>query len=341
MGTGAKKSHGCVAAATDGSGGGADACSVNRPELGCLRRARSQHGLITHSQALAAGMTRRQIELRLASGAWERVLPRVYRMAGTPTTDEGELMAATLWAGEGSAASGRSAAALWELIEVRGHRAEITTHRKISARGVLVHRSYSLPPEDITRLRSIPVTTAARTLLDLGAVLSLEALERALERALHKRLTRMEVLEVRFHRWTRQGRVGAGKWRRLLELRDPFLKATATDFETRMSQLTRRHGLPTPLRQYSVFDDDRFVARLDFAYSVEKVAIECDSEEWHLGREPWQRDMRRYNALTALGWSVLRFSWWDVTDHPQQVASRIKDVLAQRRRRLSAPSLRA
>jgi very-short-patch-repair endonuclease len=323
-----------VAAVTDGSGERAEAGSVNRPELGCLRRAQRQHGLITHSQAVRVGMTRRQIELRMASGAWERVLPQVYRVAGSPPSDEADLMAATLWAGEGAAASRRSAAALWGLIEIRGQLAEITSHRKISCPGVLVHRSYSLPPEDITRLRSIPVTTAARTLLDLGAVLSIDALERALERALHKKLTRMELLEVCFHRWTRQGRLGAGKWRRLLELRDPSLEATATDFETRMSQLTRRHGLPTPLRQYSVFEGDQFVARLDFAYPIEKVAIECDSEEWHLGRKPWQRDMRRYNALTALGWSVLRFSWWDVTDHPHQVASRIGDVLARRRRRL-------
>ena len=95
-----------------------------------------------------------------------------------------------------------------------------------------------------------------------------------------------------------------------------------------MSQLIREHGLPMPIRQHSIFNGHVFVARPDFAYLVEKVAIECDSTEWHLGREPWQRDLRRYNALTALGWRVLRFSWWDVTKRPHHVASRIRDVLA-------------
>ena len=86
----------------------------------------------------------------------------------------------------------------------------------------------------------------------------------------------------------------------MLEVREPAWTPTASDFETRMSQLIREHGLLMPIRQHSIFNGDVFVARPDFAYLVEKVAIECDSTEWHLGREPWQRDLRRYNALTAL-----------------------------------------
>jgi very-short-patch-repair endonuclease len=308
---------------------------VANPELQCLLLARSQFGLITLAQALALGMTRRQVELRIGCGMWDRVLPAVYRVAGVPASEDQNLMAAVLWAGDGSAASGRSAGALWGLIEATGRRPEITTHRKIRCPAVVVHRSYSLPPEDITRVRSVPVTTPTRTLLDLGASLPLKSLERALERALHRQLTHMKALTDRFEEWTRRGRPGAAAWRRLLELRNPSLKPTATDFETRMSQLTREHALPPPLRQYSIFEDDHFVARPDFAYPAEKVAIECDSEEWHRGREPWQKDMWRYNALTALGWKVLRFSWWDVTKKPDQVANRIRRVLTAQRRLLA------
>jgi hypothetical protein len=95
----------------------AEAGCVRHPELACVRVAGRQHGLVSHTQALAEGMTPRQVELRIRSGAWVRVLPSVYRIAGTPRSEDQEVMAATIWAGEGSSASGRCAARMWEPIE--------------------------------------------------------------------------------------------------------------------------------------------------------------------------------------------------------------------------------
>jgi very-short-patch-repair endonuclease len=300
---------------------------MTHEKLRCCEVARGQLGLITHVQARKCGMSHRQISSRIGCGEWTVVLPDVYRLAGLPHSHSQETMAACLWAGPEAAVSHRSAASHWGLVELEVERPEITTHRNLRSTKIIVHRSYCLRVDDVTCSGGLRVTTPTRTLLDLGSILSSSRLERALERALHKRVTDIDSLAARFNEWARRGRPGARKWRALLELRDSSLEPTASDFETRMSQLIRRYNLPAPVRQHVIMQGTRFLARADFAYPAQRVLIECDSEQWHRGREPWQRDMWRYNTLVAAGWKVLRFTWWDVTSQPDYVAGRIVDVL--------------
>jgi hypothetical protein len=77
--------------------------------------ANRQFGLVSRSQALAAGLSQRAIGRRLQSSQWERLYPSVYRLPGAPRSWEQKLMGALLWAGPEAALSHRSAAALWKL----------------------------------------------------------------------------------------------------------------------------------------------------------------------------------------------------------------------------------
>ena len=120
-------------------------------------------------------------------------------------------MAACLWAGPEAAISHRSAANYWGLAEVETDRPEIRTDRNLRSTKVVVHRSYCLTPNDVTGDGRLRVTTPTRTLLDLGSILSSSRLERALERALHKRMTDLDLLTARFDKWARKGRPGARK----------------------------------------------------------------------------------------------------------------------------------
>jgi hypothetical protein len=70
-------------------------------------------------------------------------------------------------------------------------------------------------------------------------------------------------------------------------------------------------GLPEPLRQYEVSAGGWSVGRVDGAYPDIMLALEADGYEWHSAKAEWLRDRRRQNALVALGWAVLRFTWED------------------------------
>jgi putative AbiEi antitoxin of type IV toxin-antitoxin system len=69
-----------------------------------------QDGLVTAAQAGDAGISARTVQRRVGSGAWERVMPRVFLVAGHPTTDAVRVRAAGLWAGERGVISGPAAA---------------------------------------------------------------------------------------------------------------------------------------------------------------------------------------------------------------------------------------
>jgi very-short-patch-repair endonuclease len=64
-----------------------------------------------------------------------------------------------------------------------------------------------------------------------------------------------------------------------------------------------RAGLPSPVAQFRVFDEEGFVARVDFAYPELRIAIEYDGLG-HGERRAFLSDRRRLNRLVAAGWIV-------------------------------------
>lgn len=143
-------------------------------DAGLAHDSEARHGIFTRSHALAAGLTDAHIEQHLTTGAWQPVFHSAYRVTGAPTTWQGTLLAACWAGGFRAVASHRSAAALYELAGSREQVAEITCPRWRRARhpGVEVHETKALDPIDMTVVDGIPVTTAERTLFDLGAVCS-------------------------------------------------------------------------------------------------------------------------------------------------------------------------
>ena len=126
----------------------------------CTMLAAEQHGCISFEQALRCGLSADAVFRRARSGRWRRILPSVYAVTGAPATWEQRLMAAVLWAGEGTAIARASAAALWKLPGFGPGRVEIYhATSKRSRSGVIVHR-VRLDPRDATHLRGRPVTTA-------------------------------------------------------------------------------------------------------------------------------------------------------------------------------------
>lgn len=289
------------------------------------RLAARQYSLAHRTQALALGMTSRQIQARLDSGWILPVHRGVYRVVGGPSSPEQALLAACLAAGATATASHRSAALLWGLRGVDDAPTEITVfgdrHRRLN--GVVVHRTDELATVDLSRRLRIPVTTPARTLLDLGAVAPVAVVESALEDALMRRLVGFALLGRTLDRLGAPGRSGAGVLRALVEERDPATAPTQSALEDALLGVLRRGGLPEPVRQFEVGG-----VRLDFAYPHVRLGIEADSRIWHGGRLDVQRNSDKANLLTARGWRVLHFTWGDVRRRAAYVLDAVAPELA-------------
>src|SRR5215207_6149914 len=207
-----------------------------------------QHGLFTVAQSDEAGLTRDQRDTRIRAGRWEVVHPGVYRVGGVPETWRARLLAAC-WGAHGvAAASHRSAAELWDLPGATTAHLEVTCRRYKRARvdDLVVHESKLLRPEDVETIDGIPVTTIEQTLLGLAAVAGSTIAGMALDRALHRKLTTRKRLDDFVSAKGARGRNGIGVLRELLEKHDPLAGVPESAMETRMKQLLRRHGLPTP-----------------------------------------------------------------------------------------------
>jgi len=177
-----------------------------------------QHGAFTRAQATGLGLSTDQVDRRLASGAWVRVFPRVYRHAATPASVLLLHSAAVLWAGAGCALSHSSAAALWRLdgVRVRAPELVVPMRRGPKADGVLVHRARRVDAREIGAIAGLPVTAPVRTLVDLASVVDDHALRRALESAIARRLVSARSVLDWLERSGSAGRPGVRRLRRVL-----------------------------------------------------------------------------------------------------------------------------
>jgi very-short-patch-repair endonuclease len=78
-----------------------------------------------------------------------------------------------------------------------------------------------------------------------------------------------------------------------------------------------------PVFQFEVWHNGKLIARLDFAFPRYKIAIEIDGWSSRATSADLRRSTRRRNALTALGWTILHFTWLDIVGNPDYVVSQI------------------
>lgn len=298
-----------------------------RPEVRCSLIAATQFGLITLSQALAAGLTEQQVRYRHAVGKWDRVYPTVYRFAGTPHSYEQDLLAVTLWLRPNVVVSHRAAAALWEFDGFELRHPEVTTDRKVRAPArVVVHRSKVMPARHRTRRGRFPVTSAVRTLIDVAAVIDEERLEVALDCGL--RLCRYGLTELRreLDYMGKRHHRGVAVVRALVDLRLPDDKPARSALEIKALRVLRRAGLPTPIRNYEVRIESRR-REIDLAYPHAMVGIECHSKKHHFGNFAEEQDLVRDRELTALGWRIIYVTDRQLTRDPDGFAASVSRTL--------------
>ncbi len=185
--------------------------AIARKNLDCdrdmNRTAAMQRSLISKRQLTELGVSSSSVSRRVASGRLRRVSARVYALPGPLLDFEQRVLAAILATDGRGVASGRTAAALMNLDGFPRSVIEITVPAdvRLAVAGVVVHRS-DLPEMDVQIRNGLPMTTPARTLLDLGGVASFEDVEMALEDVLRRNLASLARL-----RWYAQARVANGR----------------------------------------------------------------------------------------------------------------------------------
>ena len=296
-----------------------------RPALLCEAKGRTQFGVLSRRQARTLGMSDSAIDRKISSGEWQIVLPGVLVLPGAPESWEQSVMAACLRPATGAVASHTTAAALWKLSGFPPGPVEISAPRTVrSRRGMIVHRAIDLMPIDIAHVGPIPVTTVARTLLDVGAVADIDTVEQALDDALHRGLVTLPRMRWTLKRLGRNGRPGAARLRRLLRQRGPGYIPAESALELRLISLLRAAKEPEPVRQFHIREGGRVLGRVDLCYPEAKLVIEVDGYEYHSRKPAWQRDRRLQNALTLRGWRVLRVTEEDMRRRPRQVVEEIR-----------------
>ncbi len=271
-------------------------------------QAAEQYGVIDLDDALRH-VTDRQVEYAIEQGRLEPLFPRsgTYRFSGAPECWEQWLFAACR-AGR-SWASHKSAARVWGVSHVPAQRLEVLVadDRVVRLRGVRAHRSTRIPAHHVTEFAGIPITTGARTIVDLSAVCSDATLEKALDDALRRGVTTIHEVRACFDDLAGRGRRRIAHLRPLLDARQPEYHPGANDGERRVVQWITNAGLPRPVQQiWVVAEGNKYC--LDFGYPWWKIGFEWDGWEDHGLRRAFSYDRNRRNDLELAGWLLLQFT---------------------------------
>lgn len=270
----------------------------------------AQHGLATRRQILDLGGTDALIARRIASGQWTRARRGVIVIGAAAASWEQRVMAACLAGGDGALASHRTAGRHWGIVERSGRIQLLAGDERVLALDqVQAHRTLILPPVDRTVHRGIPITSVARTLVDLAAGQDQVVVGRWLDDAMRRLLLDPRELRSCIARLAGPGRPRPTSLVDALAERWAGYDPGDSALEARTLLALSRAGLPAPVQQHVVRRPDGRTAYIDLAYPEQLVAIELDGYEHHRTRTAFDQDRARANDLTLLGWHVYRFTW--------------------------------
>lgn len=212
-------------------------------------------------------------------------------------------------------ASHRTAAALYGIGGIAPGIIELSstvTRRLPPGSDVILHRPVSMPDDDVLLWRGIPMTSPARTLLELGAVVDESVVRRAARDALRKHLITVPQLQEVLARCGTRGKGGTTSLRAVLATLGSEETILHSELEARLKTLLRE----TPIGEQYVWQpritlfDNSFV-HPDLLFRRRRVLVEALGYEFHSARPDFERDHRRWNAMTASNYTVMFFLYAD------------------------------
>jgi len=272
---------------------------VDLPQL--QQVARRQWGVVTREQLAALGLSSNGIAEWIRTKRLIRLHRGVYAYGHDRLRRQGYWLAAVLTCGPGAALSHTSGAGLWEMRASGGGVIDVTVPSRagrIRRTGIRVHRSGRLSPEEVTEKDGIPVTTPARTLLDLSDVLDIQGVRRAVTEAEYRHLydhtALMAAVERNPGRRTRKLLTAAMEGR---------LHRTRSPLEDRFLTFKEKWGVEEPECNVHVEGYE-----VDFLWRRVGLAVELDGLAEHGTREAVRRDRKKDRVLWRAGIRTMRLT---------------------------------
>jgi very-short-patch-repair endonuclease len=280
----------------------------------------AQQGRVSRAQLLAAAITPSAVDRRHRNGQLIRVHPGVYAVAHTAPIPLADETTALLACGDGALLSHHSAITRWRMRPgiARPIHVTIRAGRQGPAPdGVLVHRSTTLAAADARIHEGLPVTSPARTLLDVASTLTDRDIERLLDEAMFalRLVTRAQIADV----LRRAGRhPGAATLARVYRGHTRSTR-TESEPEEQLLELIRAAGIPEPELQAYVLGH-----RIDYLWRAQGVAVEVDGYDFHSSPAAFERDRRRDGQLlTRAGIVVIRLTRRRIAEEPFAVVAEL------------------
>ncbi|HEX5927811.1 MAG TPA: AbiEi antitoxin N-terminal domain-containing protein [Solirubrobacterales bacterium] len=292
--------------------------------------AKRQHGVVSARQLRQLGYSYDVMADAARSGRLHRLHRGVYAVGYQPLTWHGRCLAAVL-ARAPAFASHASAGWIWGLLRYPPGTIDLTAPTKRHGIGPARLHFAPLDARDRTEREVIPVTSLARTQLDLAATLPPGRIERVLERSEELQLLDLSSLEELLSRVTHHR--GVRPLREALAIHRPDPTFTRSGLERRFLALVKTAGLPVPAMNRNVAGFE-----LDAYWEAERFAVELDVFETHGTRAAFERDRLRQEDLLLAGIAVDRVTGPRLEREPQQVIERLQRLLAQRRALLRRPA---
>jgi very-short-patch-repair endonuclease len=305
--------------------------------------ARRQEGLVTTRQLQTVGLSDEAISRWASTGRIRPVFRAVFTLGHARISTQARMRAAAL-ACPGAVISHRSVAALLgfgktapvvvDLIpgEQRG--------RKID--GIKPHRVPFPGRSEWGYVNGIPVTSVARTIVDLAGVQGEKQLRESVERAATERLLDVAAIEAILAVGPK--RRGAPCLRRVLAPWRPVAETAKYPtfrslFEAKLLPLVAAAGLPLPRFNAPVRTAERTL-EVDLLWEHARFVVEADSRKHHGIEVAFERDHLRARELIAAGYAVLGVTWREAEQEPAAVFAVIRQELEKRGPRSSAARTR-
>jgi hypothetical protein len=249
----------------------------------------------------------------------------VYAVGHSRLTPRARMWAAVLACGGVDAAvlSHRTAAAAWDLRPLPSGKLDVTTMRRsVSTAKLRLHKGQTLDPlDDVVRQPDgLPVTSVARTLVDLAGVLTAQQLERTCHRA--EILRRLDAAHVERLLASRRSRGARNLRAALATLACGAPEITRSELEERFLALVVDAGLPRPEVNAMVAGHE-----VDFLWRRQRLVAEVDGAATHLTPTAFEEDRRRDAGLQVAGFKVVRFTWRQIAQDPRDVVETVRALL--------------
>jgi hypothetical protein len=280
-----------------------------------------QLGLLRVTDLRSAGLSGSAVSRRRARGVLHLVHPSVYSLGHAALSREARWLAAVFAAGEGAALSHLSAAALLALRRYAPRTPEaLVPRRHRPVPGVRLHTCRRLDPRDVTEHLGIPVTTVARTLVDLSDRLTADELANLIHEAAYRGLFSVEAT---FDAMTRAN--GRHRLARVDEAVGAYLNGSAgtrSRNEVAFLALLEHAGIPKPHVNTKVEGIE-----VDCHWPGTGLTVEVDGPG-HRRPRTRREDVARDRRLTAMGYTVLRFTDAEIQRRPLRVLAALRGSAA-------------